>query len=440
MSNPSIKEGFAGKWTFLYESLNLKQGKVVNSDYNGKSVTKKLRVKLACIYHKAPGCFQRIFRPAQLTLKLIQILRLDVWIITGDEISTGHKLGMLYAGHEFDKKFLASLAFGSSCEHKYLGKVWLWNVPGIVKKTNRGCSLAVTEMPYCLRKLSRKMKSFFIAHLVSGEIAITPDKLSVLTRGNSAIRSDMSKMRKNKLSFKVTSEISDLHEFYHHMYQPYITKVFGDRAFVWSFDFVKKEFGKRGRFNDLLLVKRKDEYIAGALLGYKRNRVKLWAIGVKDANMDYVRERTIGALYYFSVQHAAERGFTMFDFGGSRAFLKDGVLQYKKRYNQRIYDRKEKGFMIKMLSETVGLQGFFLNNPFIYADETGLNGAIFVTSGQSLTKKAFAKIYKDYYMPGLSKLVIYQFGSVNAETQEIIHPEYSDKIIVRSAEDIFFAS
>ena len=53
------------------------------------------------------------------------------------------------------------------------------------------------------------------------------------------------------------------------------------------------------------------------------------------------------------------------------------------------------------------------------------------------TKIDFERIYKDYYLRGLSKLVIYRFGEANGEMSSIVPPEFSDKITVRSAESIF---
>jgi hypothetical protein len=218
------------------------------------------------------------------------------------------------------------------------------------------------------------------------------------------------------------------------MYIPYITKVFGKKSEIESYAFMKREFRKGG---NLLLVKKEKEYIAGILHRYKKNRTKLLILGIKDGDSNYIKDGAIGALYYFSFCYSVEKGYTKIHFGGSRPFLKDGVLRYKKKWNQKIFDEGRMGFLIKPLSITEGLKGFFLNNPLIYEDKTDLNGAIFVAGDQSFSKEDFENIYKDYYVRGLTKLVIYKFGVTDRRMQSLVPQEFADRIIMRSAESIF---
>lgn len=410
---------------------------MMDSQHNKKSGVKKLLVKGKRVYDKTPNCLRRILWPVRLIYRFFNILRLDLWTIMGDEISSGKKLVIFYAGRELDKNFLVRLAFDGTFEENYIGKKWLWQIPHIVKEGEHGCSLIVVEVPNSLRILSRKMKCLYIPSWVNGETDISVDNPSLFKHRNTSLKSDLTKIRRNKLQFEVTNDLYQLHNFFYNMYVPYITKVHSSRSKIMSYDYVKREFRKGGLFNDLLLIKEHEEYIAGVLLHYKKNRAKLSTLGVKEGNLDYVKDGAIGALFYFSVQYLAEKGATRIDFGGSRPFLKDGVLRYKRKWNQKISDKKEIGFLIKMVSKTEAVKGFFLNNPFIFEDKTGLNGAVFVESDQSLSKGDFVRIYKDYYLNGLSKLVIYQFGQTIGEIKDIILPELSNKITVRSAESIF---
>ncbi len=70
-------------------------------------------------------------------------------------------------------------------------------------------------------------------------------------------------------------------------------------------------------------------------------------------------------------------------------------------------------------------------------DKEGFNSAVFVEDNQSLSKSDMEKLYKDYYLNGISKLFIYRFGEDNSKRQEIVPPEFSDRITIRSAESIF---
>jgi len=372
------------------------------------------------------------FIKAQI-LGLFSKIRLDLWIINGDEVSSGQRLDIIYAGHEMSKNYLIKLAFGSSYKENYIGKKWLWKIPKIIKEGNHNCSLTVIEVSESFGILFEKMKCLFIPLWIYGEFDYSGDNSPLLKK--TTLKSDIMKIRKNKLAFEVTKEPSQLHNFYFNMYVPYIKKAHGNRAGIWSYDNVKKEFRKNGK---LLLIKKETEYIAGVLLRFKSNRVKICLVGVKDGNLEYVRDGAMGALYCFLVRYASDRGFTRFESGGSRPFLRDGVLQYKKKWNQRISKSDKRGFFIKPLSKTEGVKGFLLNNPFIYKDKTELNGAIFVAGDHTLSEEDFAKIYKNYYyIEGLSKLVIYPLEEANSRLRSTVPPELSDRITMRSAEGIF---
>lgn len=409
----------------------------MDSHLNQKQHIRKLFVTGKKIYDKTPACYRWTLSPFRSIHTLSNVLRPKVWILTGNEILSRQKLAILYAGHEVNKNFLVKLAFNSSCRDFYIGKKWLWEIHGIAKKKEYDSSLLVAEVPHSFRILSVKMKSFFIPCWISGEIDASFEEHAIFNNRNNTLMSDLRRIRRNSLYYEVAHELSQLRNFYYNMYLPYTTKVHGDRSVIPSYNYVKSEFIRRGSSNTLLLVKKKEEYIAGVLLLCRKNKPKLWIGGLKDGNLDYVKDGAIGALFYFSFKYLKQKGFTRINFGGSRPFLKDGIIRYKRKWNQKISSRKEMGFLIKMLSETDGVKGFLLNNPFIYEDKTGLNGAIFWEGDQSLLKTDFAEIYRKYYIKGLSNLMVYKFGEANRNMKDIVPPEFSDRIKVCSVGNIF---
>ena len=222
-----------------------------------------------------------------------------------------------------------------------------------------------------------------------------------------SLQTDLRRIKKNKLSFEVTNELNQFHNFYYNMHLPYITEAFGNRAVIFSYDFMKREFGKHGLYNDLFLIKKEEEYIAGMLMVYSKKGIYLHPLGVKDGNFDYVKDGAIGALFYFPLMYSKAKGYKKVNFGLTRAFLKDGVFQLKKKRGMQIVGISNKGFALKPLSMSAAVKGFFLNNPFLYMDEMGFNGAVFIDNDQSLSEGNFERIYKDYYLSGMCKLFIY---------------------------------
>jgi len=389
---------------------------------------KELLVMGRVIYNKTPSLFLFIFLPASFILVLARFLRQDLWIITGEEITNKQKLTMIYSGSsKVNKSFLIKLAFDSSYREDFIGKTWVWKTYKMAKERSYNCALMFIEVPRAFRIFFRRKRCFYIPLWVIGEIDISVDISSFIRK--KSVKADLRRIKKNDLHFELTNDRPQFQKFYYNMYLPYTTKVYGTSASIMQYDHMMKEF----RNNTLLLVKKEKEYIAGMLFSYRKNVVHFRHIGVKDGNVDYVKnDGAIGALYYFAICYLQEKGYDRVNLGGTRAFLKDGVLRYKKKWNIKITKTNEKGFLMKPLLKTEGVKGFLLNNPFIYMDKKRLNGAIFVETDQSLSKEDFRKIYKDYYLAGISNLFIYRFGEGDSKMQEIVPFEFSDRITVYS--------
>ncbi len=395
------------------------------------SVTKLLLLR-EMIYYATPIRLRCLFWPARLVLWFIQILRMDQWIITGDEAASKQELAIVYSGSERNKHFLIRRAFDGSCRETYVGKIWLWRIPKMVKGRSCDCSLMVTEVPKAFRVLFEGKKCFYVPCLISAEVDLSTGISSLIKK--ESLKSDLRRIRKHKLHFEVTNELSQFHYFYYNMHLPYITKAYGNEASIMNYASMKKDF----RNCTLLLIRKGEECIAGQLLDCTNKVARFRVLGVKDGNSDYVKkDRAIGALYYFSIQYLQEKGFTRVNFGGSRAFFKDGVLRYKMKWDPELIDNSETGFLIRPLLKTAGVKGFLLNNPFIYVDKMKINGAVFVDADQSLSKEGCGRIYHDYYQKGMTKLVVYRFVQNDSTVPEIIPLEFSNNMAIRSAESLF---
>lgn len=388
------------------------------------------------IYYRDPKFFGIVLWPILAIRRLYKTLRLETWIITGKEISSGQKFGIVFAGHKEDKNYFVKLAFNSDIQDNYLGKKWLWSIIKTARTKPYGSSLLIMDVPRYFHIISKRMKCLYVPSWISGEIDSSMLE-SLFKNRNTSLKSDISKIKRNKLHFEITDELPHLRNFYDNMYIPYISKSHTDSAILMDYREVLREFKKRRLFNTLLLIKKNGEHLAGILLGYKKNTLKLSTLGVKDGNQDYIKDGVIGALFYFSVNYAIEKGFTKINFGNSRPFFEDGALRYKKKWGQKISYPKKSGFFFKMLSENDGIIGFFINNPLIYKDRTGLNGAIFVKKNQQLSQNDLINIYKQYYINGLSKLFIYHFEQSDHTKYQSIPSKFSDKITICPTTNIF---
>ena len=87
-----------------------------------KSIIEKVLNAAKRIYYKIPRSVRWILWPVRFIFRFFNILRLDLWTMMGDEISTGKKLTIFYAGRELDKNFLVNLVFEGTFEENYIGK------------------------------------------------------------------------------------------------------------------------------------------------------------------------------------------------------------------------------------------------------------------------------------------------------------------------------
>jgi hypothetical protein len=191
------------------------------------------------------------------------------------------------------------------------------------------------------------------------------------------------------------------------------------------------------RYSDLLLVKKKEEYIGGMIIEYENKCPTLFSLGVRDGNPDYLKDGTVAALYYFSSLYLEEKGFLKMKSGYSRAFLNDGVLRLKRKWGQRILHSEPSGFALKVLSDTSATKSFLCNNPFIFQNNEHLCGAVFIDKDGPLLPEDYKQINKKYFNQGLSKLFLYEFKLNDlAKTDDITPSEIPGSISLCSASDI----
>jgi len=343
---------------------------------------------------------------SNLIIKFFRNIKLDSWSLKGKDKNSQKELNIFYAGLENMKNYFCKIAYNGSYEEKYLGRLWIWNIFRENLKRSENYSLTIIETFYVLNKLFMAKSDFIIPRWISAIIDISGTPPVFIK--NKSIKNDIRRINKNKLIYQLTREDSQFDYFYYNMHKPYINKVHGDRAFICEYNSIKKRFKNNA---DLLLIKKENEFIAGSMIFYKKNQGNISYIGVKDGNLDYVKNGAIQAIFYFATIRFKEKGFNNINFGLSRPFLNDSILRYKKKWHPRLVFKKwtEKVFLMKIGGETCEVNNFLINNPFVYVEKNNLNAAIFIDDNQANTKERLDRIYKYHNFSGISKICIYRF-------------------------------
>lgn len=390
------------------------------------------------LYNRVPVRLRWIAAPLVYFYRFCQLLsylRLKLWILTGDEKSSQLPLSILYAAKDsstyqiISMNIMLGLLFGESYQKVYLGRAWIWNIQKVIAEKGQNCSFMIVQMHGSLRKHLRSSKWFYIPTWLRGEvdIPIVPE-----VKKKHTLRSDLRKFQNNSLRFEVTRDLKYFDDFYHNMYVPKITKVYGNKAYIVPYEDMRTTFQNC----DLLLIKKQEERIAGLLIMYEKTGPRLWVLGIRDANREFVKDGAITALYHYSFIYLEEKGFTKVNLGVSKAFFRDGVLQYKRKWSQKIIGTTNNLYALKILSFTNGAKAFLQQNPFIFKNGGILNGAIFSDAKKPPSAKELKRIEKLNFSPGLSKLFIYHFQHGNPIKQDNVTPELFERIVSCSVEDI----
>ncbi|KPK99054.1 MAG: hypothetical protein AMJ95_01165 [Omnitrophica WOR_2 bacterium SM23_72] len=365
--------------------------------------------------------------------KFFKNIKLDSWLLKGKEQKSQEDLTVLYAGSKYGKNYFCKIIYNRHYQESFLGKKWFWDLFRLNIRVNNNCSLIILESFYFFYKLFQKDNDFVIPSWVSTIIdtsCIQPRFLK-----NKSLKNDIRRINKNRLSFQLTHESFQFNNFYYNIYKPYIEKVHKDNAIIDDYYYMKKKFNNN---YILALIKKENTFIGGNLISCNGKQGKIWHIGVKDGNIDYVKKGVVQAMFYFSSIWLKDRGCKSINLGLCRPFLNDGVLRFKKKWSPAISYKKwlEKIFLFKFIDNTPGLQNFLINNPFIFIKNNSLTGAIFIANGSALSKQNLNRIYKFYYFNGLAKLYLYQFQR-DINKQLIIPDYFFDKIKFCSTEDLF---
>ncbi len=337
--------------------------------------------------------------------KFLRQFRYSAWVLEGVEKHSGVDMRIVYVGGNISQKnYIQNLLFKGVTRDTYLGRLWLFKPARYRPEQVDKCEMVIIEIDK--RYIEGAVQPrFYVPCWIGGKADI--DETLQLSEKKEAIKHEVRRIRKNGFTYQIVHSREEYIEFYNRMYVPYIKNSFGREASLHSLDGLLSRFDR----SELLLIKNGEKAIAGDVLEYKKSGPKPFCIGVLDGDRGYVVSGALGAVYYFRLIHLKSKGYKDIDLGFSRAFLRDGVLQYKKKWGLKPTDMNDKGFLIHQLSQTDGIKSFLVNNPAIIYDNGEFSSACFVDGNVKLTPKEQTKWINKFIMPGISKVFVYQLNT-----------------------------
>lgn len=334
------------------------------------------------------------------TVRSMPKLRRRTWRLEGKEASSGAPLSVLCSAGGQTRRYLTQLLFGESGREIDLGQLWLWQLCGAGWARKHGCSLVLVQVDPFLRRFLERGDWFFIPLWLGGTTSL-PITSEILA--SDSVRSDLNAIGKAGLGARVTRDAERFEDFYHHMYVPHVTAAHGASVYVNPYDTMKARLAD----SDLVLVHDGERDIAGMMIVYDDSGPRLWSMGVREGDRRYLKQGALAALYHFSLEHLAAKGFHSVSLGLSRAFLNDGVLRYKRKWAQRLTDTTAPKIALRAATDTPASDAFLHNNPFIFETEGKLYGALFLREEDPVTTGTAKRLKRRYFHDGLAKLVLF---------------------------------
>jgi hypothetical protein len=359
-----------------------------------------LRVYFKKLYTSPPGFILLFRKPVLRIYRFCKLVRPTQWILSGNEISSEKYLAIKYIGNEIDKQFWGELIFGKYFHEECIGRAWFWQIIALTDKKIKKYSLLIIGIPKILRLLFQT-NFFYIPCWIQNVIYTSEKKL--LSFKSHSLKMDIKKIKKNQYEFSVTKDHKEFENFYYNMHVPFIRQQHGKKAVLMEYDFLKNKLNEC----ELLLISKNKENIAGVLIHYHKGEALLWIAGIKNANIDYFKKGITGTLYYFPIIHCIEKGIKKINLGGTKPFFKNGIFQYKKKWAPEIAYPSYTGFLLKQTRVSASANSFFINNPFISHDKSGVNCSLFTDLSQSDFNKKLKKFIQENPMKGLSEILVY---------------------------------
>lgn len=350
--------------------------------------------------------------------------QVHVYVLKGLEKNSKQPLNMLYSGYQRDRHFIANLVYGADYQETKLGH---YPIAKVIRMSDEGRNYDLTLITGKKELLNPRGSgnTYFIPRWIGGATSIGEALERTKKIGN--IREDLRKIRKHKFQYVISNDPQDYESFYTNMYIPYVTKTYGESAITMA----HKEMQECQKSADLLQIQCDDEIIAGVILLHENDHIRGWSLGVKNGERQYVKWGAIAAMYYFQLQYALGKGYKNFHFGGSRPFLKDGVLQFKKKWGMEVFDSTDEGFITTILNRTEAVNAFLQNNPFIHKVNDDFEGVVFLGRNEDISSN-FQKLCSNFTLPGMSRLTMFLSSNQMIEAKNQAHIPGNVELVEKS--------
>jgi len=218
---------------------------------------------------------------------------------------------------------------------------------------------------------------------------LTLQKENIQDHFNRSARRAIKTLNERGFKYYVIKASKILDIFYHEFYQPYIKTIYAKSGIVKEYERLKL-FSRRS-----YIINIKHDEITVALvyiLPAKDSTFYVYGAGVQDNIDGEIRDLAKDAIYFFSIITAKEIGYKKIDFGLTRSFLTDGVLNYKRKWGCEFAIPEDSVYDIAIKPEKDIVKDFLDKNPLIFYDKKDISCLFYFRNRVPTQKEIESKI------------------------------------------------
>jgi hypothetical protein len=336
---------------------------------------------------------------------LVMNLRLNIKRWAGENWSA------VYIGDGLSTKVIKHYLFPSPPQEEELGKIFLWQIPGLIRKYSQGGDLLVFELNEMIHYKFMDKGFFFASPPWVKQILEKIDRPieEILMDMNQAMRRHIRKLDAQGFSYVLTKNPDDFDMFFHRMYLPYITKRFGELDAIFEdYDHMLNRFQMGG----LVLIKQNETPVCGMVCIWGEDWCSALQMGVLDGEFNLVKQGSNVALWWYTLDWARKLGAKRVDFGGSRSLTADGVFNFKRQYGARVRKdiNQHSRWFINSPSPTDGLRDYLNKLGFVHMEGNEGFRVVLPEPGAPLGKEHFSSALAEAENYGLAGLLVVTEG------------------------------
>jgi hypothetical protein len=335
----------------------------------------------------------------------------EACLVDGTEPATGQPVRVFYFGGYENYAFAVGRLLEDHCKverttgiHSLRSRKW-------IRRHIHRAALLVFDVKWLYCRLLRGEPFLQVPAWVRQQYTIPGTWHEVLQsfRANTR-KTDLRKIRKYGLGYRISTLEEDYHEFYHRMYVPYLSKRFRNEVIIEP----EWKVLRQCRRGELMHVVRDGRVVACALLHRGGERLAYVWVGVPDSLDDGAMRGAFSALCYFTILYGYERGCREVDFLGSRPLLDDGLFRYKRKWGTRVVDSlvPRSDILLRPLRFDAPVRAIFERNRFIVRDGAGLAGKLLLDG--PVRREHLRDLLARYHTEGLRRLKVLSTDGIDA--------------------------